>query len=236
MHQTDAQNSTDYMTYRNPSLGFSIEHPPDWPANETFSEKKVMFGPTDSIMPMFMVRVMDLYPYLDTDTLTVKNKTLDKVVQEFRTNISNPKPNILGLEFETKVIRQNQVIVGGNPGWKFEMTMLVGPENDRAMYAYFYAVFTVANGKLYFLEYDEKPLKVPETLPIANKMVDSFRIIPIEPLKQAENNNNNESTKDTISPVESRNQSSTFELIRDIREKPGFASIQVYNSTQNASK
>jgi hypothetical protein len=39
-------------------------------------------------------------------------------------------------------------------------------------------ILTIANGKLYSLEYDEKPLKVPETLSIANQMVDSFRLIP----------------------------------------------------------
>jgi hypothetical protein len=37
-HQISAQNSTTFVPYRNSSLGFSIEHPRDWPlVNETLS-------------------------------------------------------------------------------------------------------------------------------------------------------------------------------------------------------
>lgn len=179
IHQISAQNSTAFITYQNSSLGFSIQHPINWPVvNETLSDyTQVMFKPTDSIMPMFVVRTMDLKPYLDTDTMTVKNKTLDQVAQEFRTNISKQKDDLLGIETESKLVRQNQVTVGGKTGWKFEMTMFIGPKNDRGMYAYLYVVYRIANGKLYSLEYDEKPLKVPETLPIANKMLESFRVL-----------------------------------------------------------
>ena len=53
----------------------------------------------------------------------------------------------------------------------------VVPESQSNMYAYLFYVLTIANGKIYSLEYDEKPLQVPKTLPIANKMLDSFRII-----------------------------------------------------------
>jgi hypothetical protein len=35
----------------------------------------------------------------------------------------------------------------------------------------------IAHGKLYSLEYNERPLNVPETLPLVNKMLKSFRLI-----------------------------------------------------------
>lgn len=120
-----------------------------------------MFKPRDSIMPIFVVRTADLTPYLDIETMTVKNKTLDQVVQEFMINTT--KPNPFGLE--SKIVRQNQVSVGGNPGVKIEMMMSVGPESQSNMYAYLFYVLTIANGKIYSLEYDEKPLQVPKTLP-----------------------------------------------------------------------
>ncbi len=42
---------------------------------------------------------------------------------------------------------------------------------------YQFHIGTIANGKFYNLEYSEDPLKVPESLPLANKMVESFQII-----------------------------------------------------------
>ena len=101
--------------------------------------------------------------------MTVKNKTLEKVVQEYLGNISRPNP--IGLESE--LIRQNQVTVGNNVGWKIEM--LVGPKTDP--YYYVFLVLAIANGRLYSLEYNERPLDVPTTLPLIQKMLDSFQIL-----------------------------------------------------------
>jgi len=55
--------------------------------------------------------------------------------------------------------------------------MSVGPASESDTYAYLFYVLTIANGKVYSLEYDEKPLKVPESLPVTLQMLDSFRII-----------------------------------------------------------
>jgi hypothetical protein len=41
---------------------------------------------------------------------------------------------------------------------------------------YAFRIFTNANGNLYTLQYQDKPLKVPETLPLVNKMVESFQV------------------------------------------------------------
>ena len=55
------------------------------------------------------------------------------------------------------------------------MEMFAGPEANP--FYYVSQILTVANGKIYHLEYNEKPLKVPETLPLVNKMIESFHII-----------------------------------------------------------
>jgi hypothetical protein len=157
-------------TYRNPNLGFIIDYPTDWKVGESaILDEKVSFTPPDKDLPVFYVHVRQVSSYLDTDTMTVKNKTVEQIVHEEMINMSKPNP----FGFESKVIKQNQFTVDGNAGWKMEMFM--GPEGNPFMYVY--QVLTVANGKIYFLEYNEEPLKVPQTLTLVNKMVESFHII-----------------------------------------------------------
>jgi len=60
----------------------------------------------------------------------------------------------LGLDYT--LIRQNEFTVGGNPGWNTEFTL-----TD----TYDFEIYTISNGKLYTLRYEDDTLKVPETLP-----------------------------------------------------------------------
>lgn len=170
LQHVSAQNSntSNFVTYQNSTLGFSIQHPHDWKVEESTYDTGVKFMSLGSTIPIFEVRIQEVTPYLDTDTMTVKNKTLELVVQEVLNNIS--KPNPFGLE--SRVIRQNGVTVGGNMGWKIEL--FIGPQADPNYY-YLFEVLSIASGRLYFLGYEEKPLNVPETLPLVNKMVESFR-------------------------------------------------------------
>ena len=82
-----------------------------------------------------------------------------------------------------KQIRQNEFNFAGNSGWKIEYSLHItglGLDLPKSIKAYLgssynFVVYTVANGKVYTLKYTEKPLSVPETLPLANKMVESFQ-------------------------------------------------------------
>lgn len=134
--------------------------------------KEVIFEPSNSIMPSVHVTSREPTSYLDTDTMIVKNKTIDQLAQEFRTNFTNAPPNEFGLE--AKLIRQNKVIFGENPGWKTEIMFSVCSHSQCAEDAYGLNFITIANKKVYFFEFEEKPLKVLESLPIVNKMLDSF--------------------------------------------------------------
>jgi hypothetical protein len=67
------------------------------------------------------------------------------------------------------LIKQNKVTVGGNDGWKIEFA---GEDSF-----YLFEICTIAHGKIYILTYQDYSSKVPETLPLANKMVESFQII-----------------------------------------------------------
>ena len=86
----------------------------------------------------------------------------------------------MNLDSEAKLIRQNKVIFGENPGWKTEIMFSLCSHSQCAEDAYGLNFITIANKKVYFFEFEEKPLKVPESLPIVNKMLDSFRTISIE--------------------------------------------------------
>jgi hypothetical protein len=113
-------------------------------------------------------------PYLETDTMTVKNTSSQQRVQK-------ELDDYYRLSDEEKIIRQNWVTVGGNPGYKIEhIWSCQHCRIDNPLYVrpdhYSFVIFTIANGKLYRLSYTDEPLKVPETMPLANKMVDSFEV------------------------------------------------------------
>src|SRR6476646_11110960 len=71
-----------FVTYRNPSLGFNIDYPNDWKVNDysTSGDNRVTFTPPDKDLPVFFVRVGQVSSYLDTDTMIVKNKTVEQIV------------------------------------------------------------------------------------------------------------------------------------------------------------
>jgi hypothetical protein len=102
---------------------------------------------------------------LNTDTMTLENTSLDERVKK-ALYVINYRPS------ENTLIRQNQITVSGNKGYMIEY-------RNTNVYAdsYIFEVYTIANGKFYILKYVEDPLKVPETFPLAKKMVESFQVI-----------------------------------------------------------
>ncbi len=155
-----AQSVDNFKTYTNKEMKFSIQYPSNWQVEEKEEyPNSVTFQIPDRAASFFMVSVGEPEPH-DTDTMTLKNNTLEQEVKKgIDTDISI---------FKSKVLKQNKVIVGGNTGIKTELI-------DHFSGYKFY-ITTIANGKIYQLSYIENPLKVPETLPLANKMVESFQI------------------------------------------------------------
>jgi photosystem II reaction center protein PsbP len=153
-----------FKNYTNNDLKFSIQYPSNWEVKEKEEyPNSVTFQIPDRAYnsSFFMVSVGELEPHFDTDTMTLKNNTLEQEVKKgIDTDISI---------FKSKLLKQNKVIVGGNTGIKTELI-------DHFSGYKFY-ITTIANGKVYQLSYIENPLKVPETSPLANKMVESFKVI-----------------------------------------------------------
>jgi hypothetical protein len=143
-----------FKTYTNNDLKFSIQYPSNWQVEEKKEyPNSVTFQIPDRAYnsSFFMVSVGEPEP----------NSTLEQEVKKgIDTDISILK---------SKVLKQNKVIVGGNTGIKTELI-------DHFSGYKFY-ITTIANGKIYQLSYIENPVKVPETLPLANKMVESFKVI-----------------------------------------------------------
>lgn len=178
-----AQSSDKFLTYADDDQRFidddqkfTIQYPENWvlrdegyPNNGGQPNTEVLFdisgtSKEDEIFTLgprwLMVNVEQVGSYLDTDTMTSKNHTLPGYCQAL-VYIINSDPS-------DTLIRQNQVTVGGNPGCRVEWK-----DGD----FYNFEVYTILDGKLFKLIYTDYQLTVPETLPLANKMVESFQII-----------------------------------------------------------
>lgn len=179
----NAQSSTaiKFLTYRNPILGFTLQHPSNWHVDEDrSSDGLVQFFTPHSNLAIFVVSVHNVTRYLDTDTLTLKDTTARQYALDRLNTLSKTSTA------DFKQIRSNEFNITGSVGWKIEYSVnfLSTGELPKELArglpkgpVYNFEVFTVANGKIYTLKYNEKFLKVPETLPLGNKTVDSFQII-----------------------------------------------------------
>jgi PsbP-like protein len=159
-----AQSSDDFRKYTNDVMNFTIQYPSNWQVKENieFHPERVWFELSGRSLPIFAVDTEKVGPHLDSDTMTQKNTSLQQLVQQEIDEISSEFRNF-------DLIRQNKVTVGGNIGWKMEFS---GEDSF-----YLFEICTIANGKIYILTYQDYALKVPETLPLADKMVESFQIL-----------------------------------------------------------
>jgi hypothetical protein len=159
-----SQSVDNFKTYTNNDLNFTIEHPSNWQVKENTEspDGRVSFELSDRSLPIFGVKTEKVEPHPDTDKMTLKNISLQELVEHELNEMTSSEFRNLDL------IKQNKVTVGGNDGWKMEFA---GEDSF-----YLFEICTIANGEIYILTYQDYPSKVPETLPLANKMVDSFKI------------------------------------------------------------
>jgi PsbP len=168
INQSVNAQSDNFKNYTNKDMKFSIQHPSNWKVQDEILAPNIVVwfqipdrNQSHSISDnFFAVSIEKVNAYLDTDTMSRKNTTLQQYEQQMTDAFLRPDLS------SYTVIRQNEVTAGGNTGWKIEYG-----NTD----SYNFEILTIANGKLYRLLYNEDPLSVPETLPIANKMVESFQ-------------------------------------------------------------
>jgi len=177
-----AQSLDNFKTYTNKEMKFSIQYPSNWQVKESAESPhqesaesphqesaesphgRVWFELSDRSLAIFAVDTEKVEPHFDSDTKTLKNTSLQQLVQHELDEMSSDSSEFRNFD----LIRQNKVTVGGNSGWKMEFA---GKDSF-----YLFEICTIANGEIYILTYQDYPLKVPETLPLANKMVESFQL------------------------------------------------------------
>jgi hypothetical protein len=170
--ETKAQVSTgdQFQTFTSSANGFKILYPSNWDVEETdltSSDDVVHFRSPDR--SSLTVNVKSASPYLDTDSMTLKNKTAEQYALE-RLSVASvmgqPDSNVV-----YKEIRSNEFPIAGRDGWKIEYIW------GYIVEGYWLEVFITANDNLYTIQYNSLPLNVPKTLPQVEKMIESFQII-----------------------------------------------------------
>jgi hypothetical protein len=180
INQPAEGESDNFKTYTSNDLQFTIQHPSKWKVEEypednptevyfTIRENKDMMNneylPESFYDSDFTISVEEPKSDLNTETMTIVNETLTERIQEELNKYTDSK---------SELIRQNAVTVNGNDGWKIESRYSDTSLNyDR----YNSKIIINANRKFYILQYTDVPLKVPETLPLINRMVSLFKSV-----------------------------------------------------------
>jgi hypothetical protein len=191
--QLTANNGTNStLIYSNATYHFSIKYPQNWHVEEDkyclgsnqtivafsavdefqISDKPSLEAMEDTLYhrSTFWISVTDQpSPYLDTDTLTLKNFTSRQIAQSVLDHYSQSDSENGFVE-----IKQRNLTVASQPAWKIEYWSNQ-PYTGKSMYKF--EIFTIANGKLYQLYYSALPLNVPTTVPVVNSMLGSFQFI-----------------------------------------------------------
>ena len=169
LNSSYAQSSDDFRKYTNDIMNFTIQYPSNWQVKENSETEpdRVWFELSGRSLPIFSVDNEKIEGDIEVehhngDTVIQKNPSLE----EFAQHEIDEKTSLQFRDFD--LINQNKVTVGGNSAWKMEFA---GQDN-----LYLFEICTIANGRVYVLTYQDYPSKVPETLPLANKMVESFQI------------------------------------------------------------
>ena len=158
--------------FTNSEYGFEFEFPSNWEVLSPYSSGLNMEGipvqvasirstVDDGIHDLVTISVLKPSRYLDTDAMQVRTSNLSP--QEHAKIVTDLLP-----EHGFKVIRENPVTVGGLPAYRIEYMT----------YNYDTEVFVVKpDGIMYKLEFGTPPLRAPESLPIFNQIVDSFKFV-----------------------------------------------------------
>jgi hypothetical protein len=104
--------------------------------------------------------------YLDTNTLTLKTHTAQDYISERRISQSNIP------SFAFKEVSSNEITIAGYPASRMDYILTY---IEVGVVLYYNEIYTVKDNTVVGFQYIAGPLDVPTTLPIANKMIDSFK-------------------------------------------------------------
>jgi hypothetical protein len=171
-----------WVTYENPYFGMTIQHPSNWevvssntdasPPPPRFAKQIVELSSPPELDAHLTIHMAIAESSLDTETMQVKNSTLEDFV-------AGKKSEIFGLsipsgefDFQKKLVRDNKTTVAGFPAWRIEsISSVMGMQG-----AYYINTLVMKDGHMFDLEFSFDSLRAAEALPVIQKMIDSFRI------------------------------------------------------------
>jgi hypothetical protein len=200
MAQTQPNNTIStnqsLVTYENKEYGFAFEHPATWHIefdayeaqlnNYVVSLADPYSNDTDGIeQTIFRVNVSEVRKSLDSDfqirTDTVgdyaRNQVNEEIKADNETNFLLRTETVLGRSggslHTLDNLKNTTTTIGGE---KASMVQYIQSyEGEQMVFNTF--VFVIKDDKVYELSFYSEPLKAPETLPIAEKIIQSFRFI-----------------------------------------------------------
>lgn len=177
--------TTGLKNHENSDYQFKIEYPQDW--NEEpltsmydFGETKTVFkigAPTNN--PDSMRTSSNTVISIDTEnTSSTLNPNTLQVESLSAQDYGNNEASILsgpmdfgGMQATHDITRNNATDVSGLPSWRIDyITNISGIQSS-----YQSKVFVVNEGTLFTIDFFTDPLKVPETLPIFEQVLKSFK-------------------------------------------------------------
>jgi len=171
--QQTAANKIGFSLYQKSQYRFKIQYPSGWIVNSEpgnislFSFSSPINKPGQLIQDAeLIIEIRNVSQYLDEKKLVLKNKTAYDYIQDFL-KTSGPNPQI-GVDI--RPIRVNSTTVTGVEAWSVDYVFNAEDEQT-----FFRETYMVSNCKLYRFTYLSPSLKVPATLPVAQKMIDSFQ-------------------------------------------------------------
>ena len=176
--QNQTSGTSNWLRHENSTYGFKVSYPSDWKIEQLrnnptavirfLSDSKQVGIPGNPMREVSVtIRVENVSKYLDPNNLNVKSLALDDY-------ISNKKKIELtqsasGMSFT--YLMDNRTQIAGWEAWSVEY--MINVEQKQA--SYILGSYVINDGKLYTIEFSTPPLKVPENLPTAQKMIDSFQ-------------------------------------------------------------
>jgi hypothetical protein len=179
-----AQNQS-LNTYRNDEYRFTFQYPGNWfegtAGVATSFEKQVIIleaperrlspdGEREMAETVFSVYATNVSSYLDPDDLQVKSNTAEDYARDETSFMLVPSSYGMSFEFGKNGTTS---LAGKNDSWRIDhITSLDGEQRTFSI-----TIFAVRDDVAFRLDFDTNPMKVPEMLPIAEKIIQSFRFI-----------------------------------------------------------